>query len=103
MVTIARHAFWPLFVAQNVVSNFAGLMSPTSPSAVAPDPSAEANDRWREVRFRHSPSFLDVLREARCSLLVSTYQAGKLLSIGLADGKLHFSFHNFDQAMGVAV
>jgi protein O-GlcNAc transferase len=72
----------------------------------SPTPSpatADAPDRWREVRFRHSPSFVDVLREARCSLLVSTYQAGKLLAIGLADGKLHFSFHNFDQAMGVAV
>ena len=67
------------------------------------DDPAETPDRWREVRFRHSPSFVDVLREARCSLLVSTYQAGKLLSIGLADDKIHFSFHNFDQAMGVAV
>ena len=78
-------------------------MSQSSPPAVAPNASAEANDRWREVRFRHSPSFIEVLREARCSLLVSTYQAGKLLSIGLADDKIHFSFHNFDQAMGVAV
>ena len=67
------------------------------------DDPAETPDRWREVRFRHSPSFVDVLREARCSLLVSTYQAGKLLSIGVTDDKLHFSFHNFDQAMGVAV
>ena len=73
----------------------------SSPSSTAS--STDPPDRWREVRFRHSPSFVDVLREARCSLLVSTYQAGKLLSIGLADGKLNFSFHNFDQAMGVAV
>lgn len=73
-------------------------------SSTAPaDSPADQPDRWREVRFRHSPSFVEVLREARCSLLVSTYQAGKLLSIGLADGKLSFSFHNFDQAMGVAV
>lgn len=74
-----------------------------SNSSTPPDGPAEAPDRWREVRFRHSPSFPEVLREARCSLLVSTYQAGKLLSVGLADDKLHFSFHNFDQAMGVAV
>lgn len=77
------------------------MANPESSSTPAAD--NDALDRWREVRFRHSPSFVDVLREARCSLLVSTYQAGKLLSIGLADGKLHFSFHNFDQAMGVAV
>src|SRR5688572_25414972 len=60
-------------------------------------------DKWREVRYRHSPSFADVLRNMRSTLLVSTYQAGKLVAIGLSDGLLHFSFHNFDQAMGVAV
>ena len=52
----------------------------------------------REVRYRHSPSFVDVLREVGCSLLVSTYQAGKLGTIGVVDGRIHFSFHNFDQA-----
>jgi uncharacterized protein (TIGR03032 family) len=57
---------------------------------------------WREARFRHSPSFVDVLRQLRCSLLVSTYQAGKLITIGVAGEGLHFSMHQFDQAMGVA-
>src|SRR5690606_29364494 len=74
-----------------------------SNSSTSSDEPAETPDRWREVRFRHSPSFLDVLREARCSLLVSTYQAGKLLSVGVANDKIDFSFHNFDQAMGVAI
>jgi protein O-GlcNAc transferase len=54
------------------------------------------------VRFRHSPSFVDVLEQMRCSLLVSTYQAGKLIAIGAVDGRLRLSFHEFDQAMGVA-
>ena len=57
----------------------------------------------REVRYRHSPSFVEVLRGLGCSLAVSTYQAGKLATIGVVENKLHFSFHNFDQAMGVAV
>jgi uncharacterized protein (TIGR03032 family) len=56
----------------------------------------------REIRYRHTPSFADLLQRLGCSLLVSTYQAGKLVAIGVADGKLHFSFHNFDAAMGVA-
>src|SRR4051812_29793759 len=63
----------------------------------------EAPEKWREVRFRHSPSFVEVLRELRCSLLVSTYQAGKLVAIGVVGDRLDFSFHNFEQAMGVAV
>lgn len=59
--------------------------------------------KLREVRYRHSPSFIGVLNELGCSLLVSTYQAGKLAAIGVAEGRIHFSFHNFEQAMGLAV
>lgn len=58
---------------------------------------------WREVRYRHTPSFVDVLRQAGCTLLVSTYQAGKLIAVGHVDGELALSFRQFDQAMGVAV
>jgi uncharacterized protein (TIGR03032 family) len=58
---------------------------------------------WREARFRHSPSFPEVLRQLRCALLVSTYQAGKLIAIGADDSGLRFSMHQFDQAMGLAV
>lgn len=56
-----------------------------------------------EVRYHHSPSFPDVLSDAGLSLLVSTYQAGQLVAIGVADGALTFSFRRFDHAMGVAV
>lgn len=64
---------------------------------------APSEPRLREVRYRHSPSFIEVLDQLNCSLLVSTYQAGKLGAIGVVDGRIHFSFHNCDQAMGVAV
>jgi uncharacterized protein (TIGR03032 family) len=57
----------------------------------------------REAGFTHSASFPDVLAGAGCSLLVSTYQAGQLVSIGVEDGQVIFDFHRFDQAMGVAV
>ncbi len=68
----------------------------------SPAEGGETGERWLEMRYRHSESFVDVLRQARCSLLVSTYQAGKLVSIGTTDEGLHFSFHGFDQAMGIA-
>ncbi|MDA0659733.1 MAG: TIGR03032 family protein [Planctomycetota bacterium] len=60
-------------------------------------------ERMREVRYRHSTSFTDVLRELQSTLLISTYQAGKLVSIGVHDNALQFAFHQFDQAMGMAV
>ncbi len=56
-----------------------------------------------EVRFHYSALFPQVLEEAGCSLLVSTYQAGQLVAVGVADGQLAFSFRGFDRAMGIAV
>ncbi|MGL4514603.1 MAG: TIGR03032 family protein [Lacipirellulaceae bacterium] len=76
-------------------------------SDASDDPNAPEPEKWREVKYRHSSNLPMILRELRCSLLVSTYQAGKLLAIGSTDNEdgtvgLHFSFHNFDQAMGIA-
>jgi uncharacterized protein (TIGR03032 family) len=57
----------------------------------------------REVRFEHSVDFADLLAKLNTTLLVSTYQAGKLAVIGSQQRKLTLSFHNFDRPMGVAV
>ena len=56
-----------------------------------------------EVRYHHSVRFPAVLEEHGCSLLVSTYQAGQLIAIGVTEGRASFSFRRFDRAMGVAV
>jgi uncharacterized protein (TIGR03032 family) len=71
--------------------------SPAEPQATG---SATAD---REVRYEHSRNFGSVLTDAGASLLVSTYQAGKLAVVGVRQGLLTLSFHNFEQAMGVAV
>jgi len=63
-----------------------------------PHPSAT-----REINFRHSEKFVPILEHLGCSLLVSTYAAGKLVSVGASDGRLHLGFSNFQQAMGIAV
>ena len=60
-------------------------------------------DRGTEIRFFHSDLFPQVLQETACSLLVSTYQAGQLVAVGVADEQLIFSFRRFDRAMGIAV
>ena len=56
----------------------------------------------REVRYEVSHNFVPILADAGVSLLISTYQAGKLVVVGTDQGKLSLSFHNFEQAMGLA-
>jgi uncharacterized protein (TIGR03032 family) len=55
------------------------------------------------VSYEHTPSFVEVLRRLQVSLVVSTYQAGRLVVLGTYQGALSFSFHAFEQVMGVAV
>ena len=43
-----------------------------------------------------------LLEEQQVTLLVTTYQAGKLVSIGAYRGELTLSFHNFERPMGIA-
>ena len=56
----------------------------------------------REVRFEYSPHFPQILEHLKATLLISTYQAGKLGCITAREGKLDLAFHNFEQAMGIA-
>lgn len=58
---------------------------------------------YREVRYEHSRNLPALLEQLGASLLVSTYQAGKLFVLGASQGELALSFHNFEQAMGIAV
>jgi uncharacterized protein (TIGR03032 family) len=66
---------------------------------------AEKSDvpRQREVRHEYAHSLPPLLSQLGVSLLVSTYQAGKIVTIGVADGELTLSYHNFERAMGLAV
>lgn len=57
----------------------------------------------REVKFDYTPTLPQILGHAGVSLLVSTYQAGKLVVLGVRDGRLTVSVRNFDRAMGIAV
>jgi uncharacterized protein (TIGR03032 family) len=55
------------------------------------------------ANFTHSSNFADVLSQAGCSLLVSTYQAGQLCAFGTHEGKLHVDLQPYALAMGIAV
>src|SRR3977135_2339529 len=72
---------------------------PVARDEVEPQPAPP----MREVRYEVSRDFVPILAESGASLLVSTYQAGKLVVVGTDQGKLTLSFHNFEQAMGLAL
>src|SRR4051794_8867644 len=57
----------------------------------------------REVRHEYTPSLPPLLSQLGVSLLVSTYQAGKVVAVGVEQGELTLSYHNFERAMGLAV
>src|SRR5262245_42254003 len=57
----------------------------------------------REVRHEYTRALPALLDQLGVSLLVSTYQAGKVVAVGVAEGELTLSHHNFERAMGLAV
>ncbi|WP_197454973.1 TIGR03032 family protein [Stieleria varia] len=57
----------------------------------------------REINYRHSSQFVPILDHLGVSLLISTYAAGKVVSVGLSKSELTLGFSNFQQAMGIAV
>jgi uncharacterized protein (TIGR03032 family) len=82
-----------------------GDCEPASSSLQSRD-EREGNDpatAYREVQYEHSTNFPAVLEHLGLSLLVSTYQAGKLFVVGARQGSLALSFHNFEKTMGIAV
>ena len=57
----------------------------------------------REIQFEHATNLAETLTRAGFSILVSTYQAGKLVLIGSSDCQLKLSFHNYERPMGMAI
>ena len=54
-----------------------------------------------EVRYEHSRGLPDLLEQLELSVLLSTYQAGRVVSVGSHQGELRLGFSHFDQAMGL--
>ena len=75
--------------------------APPPEEAVAPE--ERGAPATREVRHEYTPTLPSLLNQLGVSLLVSTYQAGKVVAVGVAEGELTLSYHNFERAMGLAV
>ena len=71
--------------------------------APLPNPSAPTPSMPAAVEFRYTQteSFAPLLQELRVSLLVSTYQANKLLAVRAAGGGLSTLVRTFDRPMGL--
>ncbi len=79
------------------------MQAASVPLAGVDEPLPGGSDRAdREVRFEYSLNLPSLLGSLEASVLVSTYQAGKLVLVGARQDTLSLSFHNFDRPMGVA-
>jgi uncharacterized protein (TIGR03032 family) len=74
-----------------------------SADADATPPERNGAPPTREIRHEYTRSLPPLLSQLGVSLLVSTYQAGKVAAVGVARGELTLSYHNFERAMGLAV
>lgn len=71
---------------------------PIAVAAAASQPRDEA-----ELRSIHTDSLARLLKRFRLSLLVTTYQAGKLILVRFKDGGVNTHFRDFRAPMGLAV
>jgi uncharacterized protein (TIGR03032 family) len=66
------------------------------------DPAAAA-DEGPALRSVHTTSLPDLLDRLGISVLVSTYQAGKLIAVRSEGGRVNTHFRNFETPMGLAL
>jgi uncharacterized protein (TIGR03032 family) len=60
-------------------------------------------DKDSPLRSVHTSGFPGLLRQLASSILVSTYQTGKLICLRERDARLNTHFRDFDRPMGLAV
>src|SRR5262249_54067835 len=67
------------------------------------EPAATPTPPENPFHYLHSAGLPALLEGLRASLLVSTYQAGKLVIVRAAQGRLSTLLRSFEQPMGMAV
>jgi uncharacterized protein (TIGR03032 family) len=82
----------------------ASLDERPDPGQPEPEPAQESGPAPAPLRSVHSSSLPALLRKLGVSVLVTTYQAGKLVVLrAQPDGVLNTHFRNFKQPMGLAL
>lgn len=81
-----------------------GMPVPADNDVSTPPSQPEVEDHGRSavtVDYEHSLSLPRLLEHVGASLVVSTYQAGKVFTVGVHESRLVVRFHHFEQAMGI--
>jgi uncharacterized protein (TIGR03032 family) len=66
-----------------------------------PDTPEQAQPAAVAVSYEHSGNLGALLEQRQLSVLLSTYQAGRVVSVGSHGGAIQLGFSHFDQAMGL--
>jgi uncharacterized protein (TIGR03032 family) len=83
-----------------VVNNMATSSADHGPT---PDPGRPRTEGAGPLRAAHTPNFPALLRQLGASLLVTTYQAGKLVMIRDEGDHLNTHYRTFQAPMGLAL
>jgi uncharacterized protein (TIGR03032 family) len=75
------------------------MLSPES----TPDSGAPKEKTLEPLRAVHTEGFQELLRELGISLVLTTYQAGKLVIVRDQEGKVNTHYRNFLRPMGLAL
>ena len=78
------------------------MTTPSAPASLTPDPGRPRTEDPAPLRAAHTPNFPALLRRLGASLLVTTYQAGKLVMVRDEGDHLNTHFRTFKAPMGLA-
>src|SRR5260370_1125237 len=79
------------------------MATPSAPASLTPDPGRPKTEDPGPLRAAHTPNFPALLRQLGASLLVTTYQAGKLVMVRDEGDHLNTHFRTFKAPMGLAL
>jgi uncharacterized protein (TIGR03032 family) len=68
-----------------------------------PPPYTGPKGQPTEIRFSSSESLPSLLENSKCSVFISTYLIGNLITVGVKSGHMLVSFHTFDRPMGMTL
>jgi uncharacterized protein (TIGR03032 family) len=74
-----------------------------SPEENEVPPTPDGVTGLRLFSYAASVNLEDILNQIGSSLLISTYQAGRVVAVGVARGALNVTLHAYERAMGLAV
>jgi uncharacterized protein (TIGR03032 family) len=78
------------------------MTHPTVPANATDQPSVADAEPANAFRYVVSPGFADLLEQLESTLLLTTYQAGKLMTVRARAGRVSTLLRTFERPMGLA-